>query len=223
MTDDIPFDPDAEAGSDAPEEIFVQTFSGYMQPVRDQYERAFYENLRDAYKKAYTFTDPSDMLDVDQAILMELTIMRTNNAIARNIGPSGDPLAPAEVTSAHRVLRDTRAALTKLKAELGISRTARNDGTEDDVATYIQTLLRSAKQFGMHRVGQVNLTIALLQQVISVARTWQNSDAFERSKTDYQTAEDVINFILSAEIAGKLEEYDAEFRRNKQRLWIDKL
>lgn len=228
MDESIPFDADLSSLSDVapaegdPDEIWVTTFSGYQLPVQNVNEQQFYERLRDQYKASFSFTDPSDILDVDQVLIMELSVVRLSTMLARNRDANGDPMTPAVSNQVTRQLRDTRTALAKMKTDLGISRASRAEG-EEDPAEYLQTLVRSAREFGMHRLEQVNLAIALMYGIVDVAGTWKRSDEFERSKTPYRTAEDIVDWILSADVHGKLVEHDKAFRENKQRLWIGKL
>lgn len=225
MDDDLFFEDDplgqVDAGS-VDESRQVTTVAGHRMPVLDESEKEFYEQLRDGYTASYQFTDPGDVSDLDRILTLELTTFRLNKQLGQGHDHHGLPLGTKDIASINRTLKDIALTLSKAKDNLGLSKLAREAGAEEDPATYLQDLRRRALEMGVHRNKQVTLAIAELMELISIAQTYLRSNDFERSNTDYRTAEDIVRHI-AVEVAQKMEELDAHFREHGQKIWVGKV
>jgi hypothetical protein len=211
--------PDEESDGSPPKGHTVISPNGIPLQVLSAAEASFYTKIRDAILEAYTFTDPSDMADLDRILLCELTIYRINNNISTNTSDLGMPLSGMDQRRLHQSIKELSAQLAKDKDALGISKTAREKDSAETVAGYLDNLRKRAGEFCVTRNAQAQMSIALLQEVISIADTFLRSNELERSKLGMQEPEDVLRWIVD-EVASKYDEIDQEFVQT-QRYWVE--
>lgn len=222
---DFDFDdaPDPLAGLTAgTERLSVTTVAGFELPVLEAAEKLFYETVQGKYRTEYVMTDPSDIADLDAVLTYELMVYRLSMQLGRGYDASQMPLSPRDMAQLQRTLREASEHLAKLKDSLGVSKSARDKAAGEDTASYIRNLLVRAKEFGIHRDEESVEAIVLMHEVGSVAGTYMRSNEFERTKTDYKTAEDVVAWINDT-VYPRFKELDEKFRDQQQRLWIGSL
>jgi hypothetical protein len=185
-------------------------------------EVRFYEDMRDKILGAYTFTDPSDLADLDRILLAELTLYRINRNLSTGTSDLGLPLGSMDQRRLHQSVRELSAQLQKDKDALGISKSARDKDASETVAGYLDELRSRALEFGIHRNKQAQLSIALLQEVISTSDTFLRANELERSKLGMQEAEDVLTWIVN-KVRPQLDDLDTEFIQHNQRYWIENI
>ena len=200
----------------------VTTVAGHEMPVLDEGEKTFYDKLRDLYTTSYEFTDPSDISDLDRILTLELTSYRLSRQLGQGHDQHGIPLTTRDISSLNRSLKEISVLLGKSKDDLGLSKSSRDAGGEEDPGNYLMELRKRALAFGIHRNRQVNQAIAELQDLISICQTWLRSNDLERSHTDYRSAEDIVNYVAK-DVAAKVEELDTHFRENGQSIWVGKI
>lgn len=200
----------------------VTTASGATLPVNDAEEKAYYERLRDGYASTYEFTDYSDIADLDRILSMELLSYRFTKQLGQGFDQHGIPLTTKDLSALNRSLKDTGDALARAKDALGVSKTARDLGAEEDPAQYLIELRRRALAFGVHRNNQVNQAIAVLQELINITQTYLRANDLERSHTPFRSAEDIVRYI-AGDVAEQVEALDAHFREHGQSLWVGKI
>lgn len=205
---------------DDEEEYLVTSPNGVELELRSEKEIGIYEKMRDEILANYTFTDPSDLADLDRILLLELTLYRTNNALSTNMSELGFPLTTADQRRLHQSVRELSDRLLKEKDALGLSKSARDKDSAETVAGYLDNLRKRAGEFGVHRNKQAQMAIALMQEVHSISDTWLRGNELERSKLGMQDAEDVLRWITS-EMYPKLNELDLEFIKEHQRYWVE--
>lgn len=214
------YDPDDEFEDDEQATFEVSTPSGGSMPVASETELAYYERLRDQITSEFEFTVSSDLVDLDHILSMELTIWRLQRQLTKNNDLHGRPLLPIDQTRLQKSMTDTQNALGKAKAELGISKVSRDKAQDgESIATYLENLRVRAGQFGIHRNNQVTKALALINEVCSKADSFLRMNELERSKFGFQTAEDVLVWIVT-EVLPEYNEIDEKFRENGQKFWI---
>ena len=107
-----------------------------------------------------------------------------------------------------------------LKQTLGMSRVHRMTSEQQNVADYVETLLRRAKEFGYHRNNQVIEAINILNELDSKVGMHDRCDDEERA-SEGVTIEAIFEW-LREEALPSYKKIDDAFRK-EQRIWLKEL
>jgi hypothetical protein len=191
--------------------ILVKTVGGSDQEVATPEEKTFFEAIRDLYLKQNAFTAVTDLQDLDRLLGLELVDFRFRQWIGAGRDYSGALVDEVQLARQHK---DISAQITAVKSSMGLSKAERDKDSFDTVGAYVTRLKHAAKAFGVHRNNQAAKAIALLQEGLGMARTWQRSNEFERKKIGLDP-ETIVEWFLT--VAGpEFDELDRVFRAGTQ-------
>lgn len=196
----------------------VTTFTGHELELMHQREKTYYEGARDKYKAEFAFTMGNDLRALDRLLLLETQMFRWQWQLAAGIDYDGVDLDAADETAIRRAIKDTAPQITEIQKELGLTK-AQRENDEETVAAYLQKLRVRAKEHGIRREKQLGRAIELMNELFSIAGSYKRSNENERRKLGFETADDIVDWIL--EVAQpRYNEIDAHFRETSQKFWI---
>lgn len=197
--------------------ITVTTASGATLRVLTDEEKTFYERQRDTYLEEFGFTSLSDKADLDALLFQEMMSHRWTVQLATGTDYAGQPLH-VTLANQYRVNQnDAARSISQIKTTMGMTRASR-DADKGSVSEYLTGLLRSAKQFGIHRNEQVILVLTLFNELKMIVGTYDRSNATERNKVGIEAPEDIVEWIRTIAIP-KYEELDKKWVDSTQRYW----
>lgn len=199
--------------------VEVKTPSGQIIRVLGDIEREFYEGKAQHYTDENEFTNASDLLDLDRLLFYELAIFRATYWLAQ--GTDYDGFA-VNVPALQKNLKETSDQLSRVKTDLGLTKSARDKATAEDVGTYIKELKQRAREFGVHRETQLGKGIELCKQLFSIVGAFDRADDVEKAKLGFEDADAVLEWIRDT-MKPEFDEVDEYFRTNHQKYWVRKV
>jgi hypothetical protein len=199
--------------------IEVKTPAGNTIKVLGDIERDFYVGKAKHYTDENEFTNASDLLDLDRLLFYELQIFRTTYWLAQDFDYDGFKIDPQRL---QRTLKETAEQLSKVKNDLGLTKSARDKAQAEDVGTYIRELKQRAMEFGVHRETQLGKGIELCKQLFSIVGAFERADAVERAKLGFEDADAIVEWI-SQTMKPEFDAVDEYFRKNQQKYWVRKI
>lgn len=199
--------------------VEVTTPAGHRLKVLGDIEREFYEGKAQHYTDENEFTNASDLLDLDRLLFYELTIFRVTYWLAQDTDYDGFAI---DVTKLQRNLKDTADQLSKVKNDLGLTKSARDKAQAEDVGTYITELKQRAREFGIHREKQLGKGIELCKQLFSIVGAFDRADAIERGKLGFEDEAAVLEWIRDT-MKPEFDAVDDYFRINQQTYWVRRI
>jgi hypothetical protein len=196
--------------------VEVVTPAGQTIRVLGDIEKDFYVGKAKHYTDENEFTHASDLLDLDRLLFYELTIFRVTYWLAQGVDYDGFSIDPVKL---QRNLRETADQLSKVKTDLGLTKSARDKAQAEDVGTYIQELKQRAREFGVHRENQLGKGIELCKQLFSIVGAFERADAIERAKLGFEDEAAIIEWI-SQTMKPEFDAVDDYFRTNHQKYWV---
>lgn len=198
--------------------VKVKTATGHELELIDRREKAVYENARDRYLSEFSFSMANDMRALDRLLLLETQMFRWQWQLAAGIDYDGVDLEPAEETTLRRAIKDTAPQISEIQKDLGLTK-AQRENDDETVAAYLQKLRIRAKEHGVRREKQLGRALELFNELTAIAGSYKRSNENERRKLGFETAEDVVDWVL--EVAKpRYDEIDAYFRESSQRFWV---
>lgn len=195
----------------------VKTPSGAELNLMSAEEADYYEERRNLYLTHNKFTNISDLQDVDRVLTFEIMVFRWSTWLTQGFDYL---MARVDEHALKGNIKDYSTELRLLKATLGLDKATRDKDKGEDIATYLQTLLRRAKQFGIHRNNQYEHAVTLMFDIRTMVETYKRSDKEEREQLDL-SPESIVEWI-SDNIVDKWDEIDEAFRK-EQRIWVHEL
>lgn len=190
--------------------------SGSEYEVIHECEVDFWNSASSRYLEQFKFENISDLQDLDRVLVGEVLCYRWGTWLTaeadydgRSIEELSDKLKKQKIEQE----KETRI----LKEKMGLNRAHRQDSDQQNMADYLSTLLRRAKEFGVHRDHQVAKSVDLLHEIFVQVGLYQRCDEEERAHLRVNP-EDIIGWIWDV-ARSEYEAIDAAFRAN-QRLWI---
>lgn len=180
-------------------------------------EADWFNETRDEYLHQAKFTERTDLQDLDRLLAMELSVFRSTQHLAAGVDYEGS------LIDEHTVQRDIKlmsAEISSIKKSMGLSKEARDAAAnEGSVAGYIADLKSRARAFGVMREKQLGVALVLMKEIFSTAGSHMRADEEERVKLGFETAEDVLKWIME-DVKPRFDEVDEYFREHEQRFWI---
>lgn len=211
-------EPADEAGetADSAAQYDVALCSGEVVKVQTSVEQRWFEATRDKYLTENKFTATTDLQDVDRLLVLELALFRWTQHLASGYDYQKNLVDDDLI---RRQIKDQSDVITKLKASLGLDKKSRDAAlNEGNFATWFADAKRRARLFGIHRENQINVGIALLQELSAVVGSFDRSDEEERRKLGYQTEADIVAWIRD-HLLPEFKKVDEYFLENEQKLW----
>lgn len=197
----------------------VTTPSGVIIRVLGDVEQQFYIAKAKEYLDQNDFTNVSDLLDLDRLLFYELIVFRMQWWLGAGVDYDGLPIDRNQL---QRNLKDTSDQLSKVKNDLGLTKSARDKAQAESVGAYLTDLKQRAKEFGVHRERQLVKGITLMKQLASIVGAFDRADKIEREKLGFRDEVEVLAWVRDVMIP-EFDAVDAHFRANQQRYWVRKI
>lgn len=196
----------------------VVSLAGHDLELLTRAEQKFYDTAQRKYLDDNKFTVASDLRALDRLILFETLMYRWSAQLASGRDYDTLLLGPAQEESLRKQMKETAPLIQGLQESLGLTKAARERDT-DTVAGYIARLKVAAKEHGIRRERQLGRAIELCMELFSLAGTYKRSNAEERAKIGFESAEDVVDWITDV-MRPAFDEVDQHFREHQQKFWI---
>jgi hypothetical protein len=200
----------------------VKAISGQQLSLQTKTEQTFYQQARDKYLAENQFTAASDMRALDRLLLLEVQVFRWQWQLAAGVNYELEFLEPREEAALQKALKETGPMISALQNDLGLTKNQREKDKHDSVGAYLTQLKISAKAFGVMREKQLGKAIELTKELFNVAGAYKRSNDKERAKLGFESAEDVVDWVLEV-MKPQFDEVDEHFRQNDQRFWLRKV
>jgi hypothetical protein len=197
--------------------VDVVTPSGQKLRVLGQLEKDFYEAQAKQYLDENDFTNASDLLDLDRLLFYELIVYRMTWWLGAGVDYDNFTI---DRTQCQRNLKETSEQLSKVKTDLGLTKSARDKAQAESVGAYLTELKQRAKEFGVHREKQLVKGITLCHQLFSIVGAFDRADAVERTKIGFESEADVLDWVRNT-MKPEFQAVDDHFAKNVQRYWTD--
>lgn len=200
----------------------VRTTTGQDIELQTLAEQKFYVGARDKYMTENKFTVASDLRALDRLLLLETQFYRWQWQLAAGVDYDLAHLEAADEAALRRSIKETAIQISQIQTDLGLTKAQRDKDDEDSVGAYLVKLRQRAKEFGVHRERQLGRALELLNETFALAGAYKRSNAKERTKLGFESAEDIVDWLI--EVAQpRYEEVDAHFRENTQKFWAREL
>jgi hypothetical protein len=201
---------------------YVTPLNGHPMEVLTAEEARFYDNQRDKYMAENSFTDVSDVSDLDRLIALELQSFRAERFLASGLDYDGAYLTVQATTELRRQVKVLTQLIQEVKTGLGLTRTAREKAQHESVGAYLTNLHNAAKQFGVKREKELITALTLMHELISLVETYDRADQTERGKLGLDSEADLVEWIR-IKLIPQFRGIDEHFRRTKARYWVGEL
>jgi hypothetical protein len=196
----------------------VKSLAGHDLELLTRAEQLFYDTAQGKYLAENKFTVASDLRALDRLIFFETLMYRWSAQLASGRDYEGLLISPAEGESLRKQMKETAPLIQGIQEALALTKAAR-DKDVDTVAGYIARLKLAAKEHGVRREQQLGRAIELCMELFSLAGTYKRSDAEERAKIGFESAEDIVDWITDV-MRPSFDEVDQHFREHSQRFWV---
>jgi len=199
--------------------ITVTTPVGSESPVMNQDEADYYNGQCNAYMSQFLFTNVADLADLSRVLFYELLMHRLSNWAATGVDYDGVTVDAAQV---RRAIKEYGDSLSKVKNDLGMTKSQRDKEKEQDTGAYLVRLKQRAREFGIHRENQLRKALQLMNDLSYIVGSFDRSDQVERDKLGFSTEHDILEWIRETMLPEFIA-VDDHFRQNQQRFWQQEL
>lgn len=200
----------------------VTTLTGHQLTLQTVDEQTFYQDARDRYLSQNVFTVASDLRALDRLLFFEVQMFRWQSILAVGLDYDYDIVDGAMEAVFRKNIKETAPLISQIQIDLGLTKSARDKNSHESVGGYITQLQIAAKEHGIRREKQLGKAIELVKELFAVAGAYKRSNENERRKLGFESAEDVIDWVLEV-MKPQFDEVDEYFRKNHQRFWLRKL
>lgn len=200
----------------------VRTITGHDLELQTDKEKKFYEEARDKYLAENKFTAASDLRGLDRLLLLEVQMFRCQWQVAAGVDYDLNFLTAQQEKDLQRMLKELSPMISTLQNDLGLTKAQRDKDQHESVGQFINDLKVRAKAFGVMREKQLGRALELMKDTFSVAGAYRRSNEHERKKLGFESAEDIVDFILDV-VKPQFDEIDEYFRDNDQKFWVRRL
>lgn len=192
----------------------VKTPTGSQFNLQTEGEAEWYERQRDQYLLHNRFVNVSDLEDLSRLLTLEIMVYRWTTWLTQGFDYIAGLINQTELKNS---IKEFSTEIRLVKASLGIDRLTRERDKGETVGDYVATLLKRAKEFGIHRDDQYAKAVTFIWQLISDVQTYDRCDAQERRELDL-SPEATMEYIRTTIIP----EWDAmnQAFRDNQKVWI---
>lgn len=195
----------------------VKTPTGSDLNLQTEGEARWYEQQRDRYMSDNRFTNVSDVEDLSRLLTLEIMIYRWTTHLTQGFDYLAGRVNETELKNA---IKEYSTEIRQLKGSLGIDRAQRERDKGETVGDYVATLLRRAKEFGVHRDDQYAKSVTYIWELISMIQTHDRCDEQERRELDLTEAS-IVQWVRDT-LMPEWDETNKAFRKN-QKVWISEL
>lgn len=203
-----------EDSDDTTLEYTVKLPSGAPFPIYQQ-EEEYVLSLIDRYTKDNSFTNISDLSDLDRVIMLETLSWRWGIWISQGHDYDGEPIEAAKYRT---TIKDWSSENRQIKKQLGIDKSTRDSQRgEGSVYSYLIELRKRAKEFGIVREKQLDKALELTNELISLVQFHDNATEQERKEFDGEV-EDIIEWIRTVYIP-EFQQISEYFAHHQRKYW----
>lgn len=202
--------------------IYVTQLNGHKLEVLHADEKAFFQVQLKSYRDEFSFTVVSDLTDLDRLLVLELQAFRYNRWLTSGRDYDDFDIPDGRMDDLRSTMKTIAKDISSIKADLGMSKAARDKEQHESVGGYIVELRRRAKEHGIRRNKQVDRFIGLMMELRSLIGTYDRSNQLEREKIGLTSEADIIEWVRSYMIP-EFDAIDAEYRKTSQHLWVGRL
>lgn len=195
----------------------VETPSGATLNLMALEEQAYYSQRKTQYLTHNHFTNVSDLQDVDRLLTLEVMVYRWSVWLTRGFDYV---MSRVDEHALKTNIKEYSTEIRLLKQSLGLDKVTRERDKGESVGDYLENLKRRARQFGIHRNKQYEVTVTMMARLRTMVTTFDRSDDEEREELDLSEAS-IIEFIRESIIA-PFDQIDDDFRE-EQKIWIKEL
>lgn len=210
--DDFSVDSIVDSGNDSGL-VEVISPSGNPTNVMNEAEAKTYNNMAARYQNDNSFSNVSDLAELDRILTMELMCHRWSQWILMESDYDGRKVDPSNL---QKSIETYSKEIRGIKKDLGMDKSSRDKDQQSNVADYIENLRLRAKQFGVHRDEQGIMAITMLKEIRALVTLHDNSSDAERREFECNV-DDILEFIRSK--GDQLDDLDAKFRQD-QKMWV---
>lgn len=193
----------------------VKLPSGGIFLVYGREVKYFQERVK-RYLEDNHFTNVADLQELDRIVSMETMMWRWSIWVSQQKDYWFDPIDEKELQKQNK---ETSTEVRGIKGALGIDKVTRDKVRgEDSVSKYLENLRIRAREFGVHREGQLSKALELFNELDAKVTLFDNCTEDERRETG-ATLEGVMAWIRD-DVIPRYRELDEYFRKNTQRFWI---
>lgn len=192
----------------------VATPTGSDLHLQTQGEAEWYEKQRNQYLKDNRFVNVSDLEDLTRLLTFEIMVYRWTTWLTQGFDYLTGLINQTELKNS---IKEFSTEIRLIKASLGIDRVTRERDKGETVGDYVATLLKRAKEFGIHRDTQYSKAVTFIWQLVSDVQTYDRCDDQERNELDL-TPDSIVGYIRDT-IIPEWDTIEKSFRQN-QKIWI---
>jgi hypothetical protein len=194
----------------------VTLCSGETLLVMTEVEQRWFADTKAKYLNENKFSDVTDLQDVDRLLVLELLMFRWGQHLASGYDYQRN-LVDDDLL--RKQIKDQSAAITAVKQSLGLDKKSRDAAlNEGNFHAWFMDVKRRAKIFGIHRETQLNVALALMNELSGIVGAFDRSDAEERKKLGFETEKDIVAWVRE-DMMPRFREVDEHFIENEQKLW----
>lgn len=193
----------------------VEGPSGAEYRVLNGDEVTYYQDVKARYIDHNSFSNMSDLQELDRIMMAELLCWRWSNWLSTEKDYWDEPV---DVQELNKRWKDTSAEIGRMKKNLGIDKSSRDKDRGTSLAEMIENLGRRAMEFGYHREHQFERGMILINELIALVTLNKNADEIEKKEL-HCTDADILEWMRSVMIP-EYEEIDRHFKQNVQRFWV---
>ena len=166
----------------------------------------------------HKFSNPFDLKNVDQIVQNGALAEKYNAQIRALSSGSSDGSYSGDISSLQKRLVELTDSTLRIEKSLGIDRATRESGRGEDLSTWVGKLLDRAEAFGVKRNKEAVEAVEWVNEVISKAQLWNQTNDDER-QVMRANAEEILMYILEV-VEPAFTEIDKKFREEEQKYWI---
>ena len=195
----------------------VDTPSGATLNLMAIEEQAYYAQRKTQYLTHNHFTNVSDLQDVDRLLTLEVMVYRWSVWLTRGFDYV---MSRVDEHALKTNIKEYSTEIRLLKQSLGLDKVTRERDKGESVGDYLENLKRRARQFGIHRNNQYEVSVTMMARLKTMVNTLDRCDAEEREELDL-SEESILEFIRE-QIIAPFDQIDEDFRK-EQKVWIKEL
>jgi hypothetical protein len=199
----------------------VTQLNGQTLEVLTQAEQDFYEKQVADYQAAFSFSNVSDLNDLDRLLADELQSFRISRMLASGRDEDGTLLPQGLLGDLRTAQRGLARDINTGKSALGMSVLARQKDASS-VGGYLVELRKRAREQGITRERQLTRALVLMNELKSLVSTFDRSNETERDRLGLQNEKDIVKWVRDYMVP-EFDDIDEHFRTHQQKAWVGTL
>ena len=201
--------------------IKVRTVSGFEIEVMGRTEAKYYRDQMTKYQTENSFTQVTDLSDLDRLLFLELLIFRWTGWLSSGKDYDGF-LAPSQEDQIRKNIKEVGPQISTIKQDLGLTKSQRDKEAFESVGQYLVDLKARAKEHGVRREKQLTTAICLTKELFSLIGTFDRSNELERTKIGLETEADILDWVRF-HMKPEFDAVDEYFQTHQQKFWVRKI